>query len=159
MIVEYDKKYDEEVKDLLVELQEHIENIDIEGYNILTNEYRELYFKKTIDEINKFDGKMLLYKDNNKVVGLVVGLMNNDLEKQYDFIAPKRGKITELIVSKSIRSKGIGTMLLKAMENYLKSQGCKNILLEVLAYNENAIKFYESNGYHARIINMMKRNT
>ena len=41
MIIEYDKKYDEQIKDLLVELQEHIQNIDLEGYNILTDEFRE----------------------------------------------------------------------------------------------------------------------
>ena len=46
MIIEYDKKYDEQLKDLLVELQEHIQNIDLEGYNILTDEFRESYFQK-----------------------------------------------------------------------------------------------------------------
>ena len=51
MIIEYDKKYDEQIKDLLVELQEHIQNIDLEGYNILTDEFRESYFSKTMDEI------------------------------------------------------------------------------------------------------------
>ena len=47
MIIEYNEIYDEQIKDLLVELQEHIVDIDEEGYNILTNEYREEYLKKT----------------------------------------------------------------------------------------------------------------
>ena len=46
MIIEYDKQYDEDVKDLLVELQEYIVSIDKEKYNIITKDYREEYFKK-----------------------------------------------------------------------------------------------------------------
>ena len=100
MIIEYDKKYDEQIKDLLVELQEHIQNVDLEGYNILTDEFRESYFSKTMDEIKKCNGKILLYKEENDIVGLVIGLINNDAEETYEFKAPKRGRITELIVSK-----------------------------------------------------------
>ena len=158
MIIEYDKKYDEHIKDLLVELQEHIQNIDLEGYNILTDEFRESYFLKTMDEIKKCNGKILIYKEENNIVGLVIGLINNDAEETYEFKAPKRGRITELIVSKNIRSNGIGTQLLNAMENYLKSIGCQDILLGVFAYNEKAIKFYEKNGYHVRMTDMTKNN-
>ena len=77
MITEYDKKYDEDIKDLLVELQEHVQSIDKEGYNILTKEYREEYFKKLLYEVNNSNGKILLYKEDNRLVGLVVGLINN----------------------------------------------------------------------------------
>ena len=47
MIVEYDESYNENIKDLLVELQNHIVNIDKEKYNIITDQYRDLYFNKT----------------------------------------------------------------------------------------------------------------
>ena len=60
MIIEYNEIYDEQIKDLLVELQEHIVDIDEEGYNILTNEYREEYLKKTMEEIKKYEGKMIM---------------------------------------------------------------------------------------------------
>ena len=40
-IVEYDKKYTENVKDLLVELQEFIVCIDDWKLNIMTAQYRE----------------------------------------------------------------------------------------------------------------------
>ena len=45
-IIEYEEKYNEEIKKLLVELQEYIASIDKEGYNIITKEYKEAYFKK-----------------------------------------------------------------------------------------------------------------
>ena len=158
MIIEYNEKYIEKVKDLLVELQEYIVSVDKEKYNIITSEYRDKYFKKTIEEINKYEGKMYLYKDNDEIIGLIVGLINNDATYNYDFKSPKRGRITELVVSKYHREGGIGSTLLHTMEEYLKSVGCKDILLGVFAYNESAIKFYEKNGYHIRMLDMIKTN-
>lgn len=158
MIIEYDDKYIEKVKDLLVELQEHIVLIDKEKYNILTDEYRDKYFMKTIKEIKENEGKMLLYKENDQIIGLIVGLINNEAEDTYDFKVPKRGRITELVVSKKSRSNGVGKILLQHMENYLKIKGCKDILLGAFAYNVEAIKFYEKNGYHIRMTDMTKTN-
>ena len=34
MIIEYDSKYDEQIKDLLVQLQQYLADIDKEGYHI-----------------------------------------------------------------------------------------------------------------------------
>lgn len=158
MIVEYEPIYSEQIKDLLVELQEYLITIDEDKHCILTNEYKEQYFEKTIDEINKYNGKILLAKEDDKIIGLIVGLINNDEYTSYDFSVPKRGRITELIVSKNSRNSGIGTALLKKMEHHLKSIGCKEIILGVLAYNEIAIRLYEKNGYHFRMIDMTKTN-
>ena len=156
MVIEYNSKYDEEVKMLLKELQVHITSIDREKYNIITKEFKEEYFKKTLDEIKKYNGKMLLYKEEEKIIGIVVGLVNNDKIDTYDFKAPKRGRISELVVCKEVRNKGYGKVLLKAMEEYLLSIGCKDILIGVFAYNDSAKKFYEKNGYHTRMIEMTK---
>lgn len=156
MIIEYNPKYVEDIKELLVELQSYIVDIDKEKYNIITDEYKEKYFNKMMDEVEKNDGKILLYVENNKVVGLIVGITNNEETLDYDFKAPKRGRITELIVSKNIRSKGVGSMLLEEMTKYLKEKNCKGVLIEVFGYNEKAIKFYEKNGYHTRVIDMIK---
>ena len=156
MVIDYDNIYDESIKELLVLLQEYIVSIDKEKYNALTDEYKEQYFLKVITEVKECEGKILLYKENNKIIGRVVGLINNEEEKTYDFNVPKRGRITELVVSKSARSKGIGTKLLKAMEEHLKSVGCEDILIGVFGYNSKAIKFYEKNGYHIRMLDMTK---
>ena len=89
-IIDYSSKYDNDIKDLLVELQEHIVKIDKEKYNILTDDYRDKYFEKTMDEVNKYEGKILLAVEKEKVIGLIVGLINNEKEKTYDFCAPKK---------------------------------------------------------------------
>ena len=157
MIIDYNKKYDEDIKQLLLELQEHITTIDKEKYSVITKNYKSEYFKSTMDEIEKYRGKMFLLQENSEIIGLIVGLINNEEINNYDFKAPKRGRITELVVSKQYRNKGYGKLLLNKMEEYLKRQGCKDILLGVFAYN-TAIKFYEKNGYHQRTIEMTKTN-
>ena len=157
MIIKYDSKYDEEIKNLLVELQEYIVSIDREKYNIITPEYRDEYFKKTLEEVNSNKGLILLAKEDEKIIGLIVGLINNEQCSEYDFTAPKRGRICELIVSKSCRTHGTGSILLKAMEEHLKSVGCEDILIEVFGYNKLALKFYNKQGYHTRIYELTKK--
>ena len=156
MILEYDSKYDEDIKDLLVQLQQYLADIDNEGYNIVGDEYREKYFNKTIEDVKKNDGKILLYKDNDKIVGLIIGIINNNETERYAFKAPRRGRITELVIDKKYRGKGIGKELLLKMKEYLKSNGCEKIMIEVFGYNESAIRFYKKNGFHIRMIDMIE---
>lgn len=156
MIIEYEARYIEEVKTLLGELQQHIKDIDIEGYNKVGINYKHLYFKKIFEEVNRCAGKILLYKVDEEIVGVVIGLVNNDERDNDDSCLPRIGRVTELVVSKRFRAKQIGTALLRAIEDYLISIGCESILLGVLAYNEEAIEFYLKNGYHSRTIEMIK---
>ena len=156
MILEYDSRYDEQIKDLLVQLQQYLADIDVERYNIVGEDYREKYFSKTMEEVNKCNGKILLFKDNEKIVGLIVGLINNDETERFDFKAPKRGRITELIVDKENRGKQIGRQLLNEMKKHLKSIGCEKILIAVIGYNEVAREFYENNGFHVRMFDMIE---
>lgn len=156
MIIEYNTKYDEQIKDLLLELQEYLSDIDKENYNIVGDNYREKYFEKTMEVVKKCNGKILLFEENEKIVGLIVGIVNNDEVVRFDFKAPKRGRITELIVAKGYRDKHIGKKLLDSMQDYLKSIGCEKIMIAVFGYNENAIKFYKKNGYHMRMMDMIE---
>ncbi len=156
MIIEYSEKYQDDVKRLLLELQEYIASIDKEGYNIVTDDFQDKYFDEMMDEVKDKSGKILLYQEDNSIVGVIVGSIHNEEEQSYGFHAPKRGKVDELIVSKHCRSHGYGKILLEAMEEYLKSIGCKDILIEVFGYNDLGKYFYEKNGYHLRMMEMTK---
>ena len=156
MVIEYDSKFDEQIKDLLVQLQQYLADMDKEGYNIVGDKYKEKYFEKTLEEVKKCNGKILLYKDNDKIIGLIIGIINNDETIRYDFQSPKRGRITELVVDKDYRGKGIGKELLLKMKDYLKSNGCEKIMIAVFGYNESAIRFYKENGFHIRMLDMIE---
>ena len=43
------------------------------------------------------------------------------------------------------------------MEEYLKSMGCEDILIEVFGYNKLAQKFYSNHGYYTRMLDVSKK--
>jgi len=158
MIIEYEDKYLEDVKDLLVELEEYILTLDKDNLDQIHADYRDKYTELDLKEIQKNEGKCFLYIENNKAVGLIMGIVEKYSDYDYlDYKCPKKGNITELIVSKKIRAKGIGKQLMEKMEAYLKSINCEWIKISVFAYNENAIEFYNKRGYHCRMHDMIKK--
>lgn len=157
-IIEYEDKYLEDVKDLLVELEKYILSIDKDNLDQLHPEYREKMAILDLEKVKNNNGKCYIAVENDKAVGLIMGCVFSYDEYDYlDYKCPKRGEITELVVSKNVRSKGIGNMLMNKMEEYFKSLGCEYILVDVFAYNDNAIKFYDKNGYHSRMYTNIKK--
>lgn len=157
-VIEYEDKYLEDVRDLLVQLEEYIVSIDKDELDQVGKDYREKMALMDLEEVNKNNGKCYIAVENNKVIGLIMGCIFPYDEKDYlDYKYPKKGEITELIVSKKTRGWGIGKVLMNKMEEYFKSLGCEYILLDVFAYNVNAIKFYEKEGYHSRMYKEIKK--
>lgn len=158
VIKEYDDKYLEDIKDLLVELEEYIVSIDKDNLDRLHSDYRDKMALIDLDLINKNNGKCYVALDNDKVVGLIMGIISKYDEYDYlDYKCPKRGEVMELVVSSKGRHNGIGQQLINAMEDYFVLQECEYVLVDVFAYNDNAIKFYSKNGYHSRMITNIKK--
>ncbi len=158
MIIEYNDKYLDDVKDLLVELEEYIISIDKDGLDQLHSDYRDKMAIVDLKDVKTYNGKCYLYIENNKAIGLIMGTIPPYDENDYlDYKCPKRGEITELIVTSKIRSKGIGNQLINKMEEYFKSEECEYVIADVFAYNENGIKFYSKNEYHSRMETMIKK--
>ena len=142
-IIEYEEKYLEDVRDLLTELEEYIVSIDKDVLDQVHPEYHEKMALVDLDEINNNDGICYLAIENNKAIGLIMGTIPTYDEYDYlDYKCPKKGIITELIVTSKIRSKGVGQALMDKMEEYFKFNNCEYVLVDVFAYNENAINFY-----------------
>lgn len=157
-IIEYSNNYIEDVKNLLVELQNYIVNIDDEKIQKLKNEYKEKYFDLTYSKIKKYSGKIFLAQENNNIVGLIAGIIEEkDEEDKLTNSCPKRGKILELIITKQFRGKHIGNQLLNAIETYLISLNCDYVSNDVFAPNQNALKFYTKEGYKERNIEIIKK--
>ena len=157
-IIEYKEKYLEDVKDLLVELQRNNIALDKDKLEVLHPEFRDRMALLELEDIRNNNGKCYLAVENKKAVGLIMGyIMSYDMYDYLDYKCPIRGKITDLIVSKSIRNNGIGNKLVKTMENYFKESGCEYIMVDVFGYNEPANKYYEKLGYRTRIMKKIKK--
>ena len=157
-IIEYEDKYLEDVRDLLVELGEYIVSIDGDELEQIHPEYREKMALIDLEKVRNYDGKCYLAIEDNKVNGLIMGTIRQYEEQDHlDYKCPKEGEITELIVTSKTRSKGVGQLLMKKLEDYFKSVGCEYVLVDVFAYNKNGINFYDKQGYHPRMYTEIKK--
>ena len=158
IIIEYDSKYDEQIKDLLVELQNYLVDIDNWHTQILKPEYRENMFKLDMEKVRKQNGKIYLYIENNVAIGIIIGIIEekDEIDKLTNDCA-KTGSILELVVKNDIRGNGIGKLLLGKIEQFFKDVDCKRINIEVFGPNKKGLNFYEKNGYITRDIIVSKK--
>ncbi len=157
-IIEYNDKYLEDVKDLLVELEEYIISIDKDHLDRLHHDYRDKMAVIDLAKVKENNGKCYLAINDDKAIGLIMGCIFPYNEFDYlDYKCPKRGEITELIVSKKVRSKGIGNLLITKMEEYFKSMDCEYVIVDVFAYNDLALSFYNKKDYHTRMCVNIKK--
>lgn len=155
-IIEYEDKYIDNVKNLLEELQNYIITIDPYHFNILKKDYKEKIYKKDMEEVKKNKGKIYLAQEDEKIVGLIIGVIREPV-KEFDYERlHNMGEVLELIVTKKVRSKGIGLKLLNKMEEYFKKQDCYTINIDVFGYNDIGKNFYFKNGYHTRMMTVSK---
>ena len=150
-IVEYEKKYIKDVRDLLVAQEQEISSMDKDELDRVHPDYRIKYTALELEDMRKNNGKCYLAIENNEVIGLVLGIIHKYDKYDYlDYKCPKRGRVLEIIVNKKARRRGIGNMLMNHLEKHFKSQNCEYIIIEVLSYNEPAKAFYNYNNYHER---------
>ena len=104
-----------------------------------------------LELINKQDGKIFLAIENDKIIGLVLGVvnLNDEIDKLTNDCA-KTGNVLELIVKNFSRGHGIGKSLLNEIETYFKNINCKRINIEVFGPNKSALNFYLKNDYTIR---------
>lgn len=157
-IIEYSSEFDEQVKDLLVDLQNYLIDIDDWHTQVMLPEYREESFKMDMEKVNNQDGKVYLAIENDLIVGLIMGIVEkkDDIDKLTNDCA-KTGSVIELIVKSNIRGNGIGKLLLEKIEEYFKNIDCKRINIEVFGPNKKGLNFYEKNGYIPRDIIVSKK--
>lgn len=111
-----------------------------------------------LKNVNDNNGEVYLAILNKHVIGLIIGIIYKyDEEDNLDYKCPKKGIVTELIVTNKVRANGIGKTLMNKMEEYFKTEGCEYISLDVFSYNKNAMDFYQRKGYHNRMNVMIKK--
>ena len=157
-IIEYEDKYLEDIRKLLTELEEYIVSIDKDALDQVHPDYYEKMALVDLENVNNNNGKCYLAIEDNQVIGLIMGTIPPFDKYDYlDYKCPKRGIITELIVTKNARSKNVGKSLINTLEDYFKDNNCEYVLVDVFAYNDGGINFYNNNGYHSRMYTQIKK--
>lgn len=88
---------------------------------------------------------------DNHVVGMV-GLL-----QEAGLTAKHRVHLVSFWVRPAFRSHGIGSALIKYLQEYAVNQGIKKIYLHVTTTQEKAIKLYEALGFHK--VGLFKEHT
>ena len=74
-IIEYEEKYLDDVKKLLVELEQYIVEIDEDKLDRLHPDYKDKMAVLDLKEVKENEGKCFLAVENNKAIGLIMGIM------------------------------------------------------------------------------------
>lgn len=141
---------------------------DIEKYKIkikslLKQSFKLSFPKEEIDEtliLNRIQSLKEYIKEGNAVV---YGVINKESLNGFVWFFIKnqtnsnRIHINQIVVEENIRGKGLGNILIEAVENYAKEKKIKEIDLFVTKQNYNATKFYENKGFDVERLVMLKR--
>ncbi len=120
---------------------------------------RNFSVEKVENDFNKFQSRIntegfccYVAKDSDKIIGFGYAYVDSfDGEGKCD-----TGKISKVYIDSDYRGKGIGSEIMKFLEDSLIGLGCKKIDLSVFAPNKTAHDIYLKRGYKDRFIEMTK---
>lgn len=154
----FEDQYAAQVAALMEDFHNYLVSID-DGERLRTLPgYGEHQLKTELKAVEDKNGYFPLALDGEKVIGFGVALIlpEQTPEMLLGTKPAKRGRIEELYVSSEYRGKGVASMIMKSLEEYLKNQGCEYVYLGVFAFNKNAHEMYQHMGYGDKGIEMMK---
>lgn len=83
----------------------------------------------------------MVAEDGKQIAGFILAEEN-----------PPLGHIVTLDVAERYRRGGVGTMLLREMEQHFAFQGVQSVLLETSVENKSGIAFWERHGYRTEAV-------
>lgn len=102
-------------------------------------------YDKTSDLSPNYKEFSFIAKENDEVAGILTGKCLHD-----------EVKISDLIVTEKFRKNGIGSKLLKSVEEYFSDKNYTSISLTT--YDFQAPKFYEKCGFELEFVRENKKN-
>jgi len=140
----------EQVKKLLIELQNYERQFD-GGRAEATEEFATWYLSHIFDNVATQQGVVFVAAQGDMICGFTAGYVQEELERREQFFY-----ISELVVTSASRGQGIGSNLIRAMENFARSKGLKSIRIGVLAASLQVHALYKKLGFQDYAIELMK---
>lgn len=131
----------------LAELLETIAQLHHEGRPDIYGGGGAKYDIKDVEQKieDKNETILVAVDDDDFVLGYTMSKIY-DVEPKGILLAHKKMYIDDVCVDKNYRKHGIGKLLMEETKQVAKDAGCHICDLNVWAFNENAVKFYESCG-------------
>lgn len=100
---------------------------------------------------NKNENDDFFVAEDETILGFLHVTKNTDF-----FTGEEQGYISSVVVTKNGEGKGIGKKLMQYAEEWAKSKGYKQLVLNVFSNNERAVNFYSYLDYKPEVIKMVK---
>jgi ribosomal protein S18 acetylase RimI-like enzyme len=142
---------------LLEQLQDFQAALDETRHMRRLPEYGELYAAETLAQVARQHGTIYLAEENGEVLGCIVGYIREATPGMRAAIDWTRaGYIDDLVVREDSRSKGVGALLIKQLEDYFRQHQCQVVGVDALSANSGAVNFYARRGYRQRLTFMQR---
>ena len=105
-----------------------------------------------LEEILKSENQIMLVAEE---AGLVIGFAHVIFAhaKEVSCLKPQCNiYLQDLVVTKKLRSRGTGTLLLNAAKEYGKEKGADFFRTQVFPQNKDGLRFYERNGFSLKML-------
>ncbi len=139
------------------DIDNNLLNLYIEGFNIHYENRKDIFKKKTneelknelIDNLNNKERKFLVIELNNNIIGYAIF--------EYKYKSTNSLWIDQIIIDKSYRNKGYGKKIMDELSKFTLKNNCKRIELNCWSFNKNALEFYEKLGFIKQSV-ILERN-
>ncbi|EOG7719259.1 N-acetyltransferase family protein [Vibrio parahaemolyticus] len=128
----------------------HFENAP-EAFVEPSSEEKDFLLKALNDQSRLF----LVAEITGDVVGFVTATVTQNEAIPF-LVKTPICRVGTIVVDESVRVSGIGTQLMAQCNDWAKSQGAKQIRLEVMAFNKRAQNFYAKLGFEEQSKTMWK---
>lgn len=133
--------------DELIVIQQQVQQLHVDAvprrYRHVTAQVLREWMESTLAKEN---WHVLVATLDSRVVGYVVVEIRGPVSSPF-IIPDKCAAMDQLAVIASAQRLGVATKLAKAAENLARTEGCAEMILEVLEFNQGAQRFYEATGY------------
>lgn len=152
LIREYTKDDVAEIKECLIELQDFERIIDphrLEGIHVA-----EEYLQNLLRLCGYGKGKIFVAEKHNGIIGMISVLIEEDkkhLRKTHRF-----AYISDLMILKMYRDKGVAKDLIQKAEEYAKAQHITTMQVPILARDHTYLNTYLHNGFHGYEMTLRK---
>ncbi|THE66277.1 GNAT family N-acetyltransferase [Salinadaptatus halalkaliphilus] len=117
--------------------------------SVVKPEYNRETMSETLGAYQVADGLLVARLDDT-----IVGFASVSIERGSLELETTRGTLTNLYVVPDARNAGVGSALLETAERTLARKGAETMVLEVMAANEAARRFYRRHGYETHRVTM-----
>jgi len=150
----YEEKDEKEFKKSIIDLQNFECDFDPE---MLSGEATvDAWFNHILEENRKKDGQIFVAEVDENVVGFISLRIEPKVE---EILLPniKSVFVSDFIVNREFRGKGIGKLLMAKAYEYAKEKNIPYIKLSVFSANTNAKEMYRKLGFEDQSVTMIKK--